>query len=330
LNSLQVDTGTAPQIIPGTAEKYATANVPTAAAGDTAEAVRKALSGRSYESVADIVVLSDGALLGLVRIESLLAADAQAVLGEIMDSDPPMVAPGLDQEAAAWKAVHQGEGSLAVVDARGRFVGLIPPHRLLGVLLQEHDEDLARIGGFLRGTGRAREALVEPVSRRFIHRLPWLLLGLLGALVAAVVVGSFEETLEAQVMIAFFLPGIVYLADAVGTQTEAVVIRGLSAGVSLRQVFLREVITGLLVGAAMALAFIPVGLAGWGSENVIVAVTISLFLACSVATVIAVSLPWAFHGLGIDPAYGSGPLATVVQDMLSIVIYLLISQAIVA
>ena len=79
----------------------------------------------------------------------------------------------------------------------------------------------------------ARTASEEPVVKRFWHRVPWLLVGLLGALLAADIVGAYEQQLQANVMLAFFIPGIVYLADAVGTQTEALVIRGLSVGVSI-------------------------------------------------------------------------------------------------
>jgi len=77
---------------------------------------------------------------------------------------------------------------------------------------------------------------MEPVERRFQHRLPWLLVGLAGALLAADFVGRFEGHLQETVMLAFFIPGIVYLADAVGTQTETIVVRGLSVGVTMQRV----------------------------------------------------------------------------------------------
>jgi magnesium transporter len=189
---------------------------------------------------------------------------------------------------------------------------------------------MARIGGFLRGATQAREVSEASVIRRFWHRLPWLVLGLAGALAAAMIVGGFESQIQENVTIAFFLPGIVYLADAVGTQTEALIIRGLSVGVGIRRVIGREVFTGLLVGMVLGLVFFPIGLVGWQSEDVALAVSASLFLACSTATIVALSLPFVFHRIGADPAYGSGPLATVVQDILSIVIYLVISSALVA
>jgi magnesium transporter len=247
-----------------------------------------------------------------------------------MDAGPPMVTPGVDQEVAAWQMVQHGESSLAVVHSDGTFVGLVPPSRLLGVLLWEHDEDMARLGGFIRDTKAARTASEEPVIRRFWHRLPWLLIGLLGALVAANVVNSFEGELEKNVTIAFFIPGIVYLADAVGTQTEALIIRGLSVGVSIRQVIWRELATGLFVGIALSASFFPLAYLLWDEPDVAFAVSLSLFAACSTATVVAMLLPSAFNSLRMDPAFGSGPLATVIQDILSIAIYLAIATVVVS
>jgi magnesium transporter len=238
-----------------------------------------------------------------------------------MDPHPPVVAPGTDQERAAWQAVQHGEPGLAVVDDDGRFRGLIAPQQLLAVLLDEHDEDMARLGGYLAGTAAARAASEEPVGRRLWHRLPWLALGLLGAMLSAGLVAAFESQLEANLIVAYFIPGVVYLADAVGTQTEALAVRGLSVGVGIRRVAAREALTGLLVGLLLgALMFATVALV-WRDVGVAVAVALATLAASSIATVVAMALPWLLDRFGADPAFGSGPLATVVQDLLSIVIY---------
>ena len=105
---------------------------------------------------------------------------------------------------------------------------------MLRVLLDGHDEDLARLGGFVAGSARARSAAEESIGRRLWHRLPWLLVGLLGAMAATTIVGAFEGQFEENVLLAFFIPAIVYMADAVGTQTETVLIRALSADVTVR------------------------------------------------------------------------------------------------
>ena len=100
----------------------------------------------------------------------------------------------------------------------------------------------------IASTRRARQAAEEAVRRRLLHRLPWLLVGLVGAMPPPLLVGAFEDELEKQVLLAFFVPAIVYMADAVGTQTEAIFIRGLAVGVSVRGVVRRELIDRRRIG----------------------------------------------------------------------------------
>jgi magnesium transporter len=317
------------QFVSETASVHVCRLVPVAAPIARAEDVKNSLQGIHFESATHIGVCEAGKLVGVLRIEELISAAPDAKIGEIMDDDPPVVAPGVDQEKAAWKAVQHGESALAVIDDSRRFIGFIPPDRLLAVLLHEHDEDMARFGGFLRETSMARSASEEPVAKRFWHRVPWLLVGLAGALLAADIVGVFEQELRANVMLAFFIPGIVYLADAVGTQTEALVIRGLSVGVGIGRVVQREILTGLFVGMALALGFFPLGWWRWGDTTMAMAVALAILTTCATASMVALSLPWALDRLGIDPAFGSGPLATVIQDLLSVIIYLAIATALI-
>lgn len=312
-----------------TAAELLSIRVPVAPPAARAGEVRRSLVGRRFDTAAEIAICDDGKLLGLLNLEDLLAAPDDTTVSDLMDADPPVVAPGVDREVAAWKAVRHGESSLAVVNERGHFLGLIPSQRLMAVLFHEHEEDMARLGGFLRGASSARMASEEPVGRRLWHRLPWLLIGLGGALLSADIVGAFEAQLRDRVILAFFIPGVVYLADAVGTQTEALVIRGLSVGVSVGRVVSRELLTGLLIGIALASAFFPIALWRWGEGDVALAVALALFAACSIASVVAMALPWALQRLGLDPAFGSGPLATVIQDLLSIAVYFVIAAALV-
>ena len=191
-----------------TAAEHATARVPIAGPVQRVGEVRALMVGQRYDSASHIAVCEGDKFLGIVTIEDLLSAPADARVESLMDPGAPIVAPGLDQEVAAWRAVRHEESALAVVDQHGHFVGVIPPPRLVAVLLSEHEEDLSRLGGFLRTTSVARTTSEEPVQRRFQHRLPWLLLGLGGALLAADLVGLFETQLQLNVMLAFFIPGI--------------------------------------------------------------------------------------------------------------------------
>jgi magnesium transporter len=284
------------------------------------------MRGKSYDSASEIVVCDDsGRLTGLVNIEDLVAASADTAMSEIMDSAPPAVTPGIDQEVVAWQAIRHRETSLAVVNGNGHFRGMIPPRRILEVLLWEYDEDTARLGGFLESSSEAYSASDEPVSRRLAHRLPWLIVGLLGAVLSADLVGLFEGQLQAQVMLAFFLPGVVYLADAVGTQTETLAVRGLSVGIPIERVFRRELITGLLIGTLLGALFFVVVKWRWRQTDVALAVSFSLFLACAIASLVAMVLPLALRHFRQDPAFAAGPLATVIQDLVTVLIFFLVS-----
>jgi magnesium transporter len=304
-----------------TALAYATQRVPIASPFErAADVLGRLREPRDYETISEVAVVDDERLVGVIRLEDLVVSPSQAPVSHLMDPDPPSIRPGADQEAAAAKAVQHQECSLAVIDERGRFLGLIPPHRMLSVLLEEHREDLARISGYLHQSARARGASEEQLLRRFWHRFPWLLAGLAAAMAAAAMVAAFEQGLAAHLELTFFVPGVVYIADAIGTQTETLVVRGLSVGVSVAAVMRRELITGIALGAVLGAIAYPV-VAIWLDPQIALTVSASLLAASTVATGVAMALPWLFSILDIDPAFGSGPLATVIQDLLSLAIY---------
>jgi magnesium transporter len=123
----------------------------------------------------------------------------------------------------------------------------------------------------------------------------------------------------------------VYLADAIGTQTEAITVRGLSLShAKIGPLLAGEVRTGLLMG--LLLGPIAAG-AAWliaGDARLALAVGLSLLVASALAASIGLALPWLLDRLGRDPAYGSGPLATIIQDLLSIAVYFLVVGALLA
>jgi magnesium transporter len=216
-----------------------------------------------------------------------------------------------------------------VVDRKGRLLGVVPSDALLHILRREHVEDLHRLSGLGRETHRAREAIEAPPLRRARHRLPWLLVGLAGSMLATLVVAGFEGALASNVAVAFFIPGLVYLADAIGTQSEAVAVRGLSLShASLGQLIGGELRTGLLMGITLAAIALPVAWLAFGNARLAAAVALALVCAGAVATSIGLYLPWLLGQLGSDPAYGSGPLATIAQDLLTLLIYFGTVQAI--
>jgi magnesium transporter len=272
----------------------------------------------------DVVIILDAGqrVVGMLSIGDAASQPSDTRLGQVMRNNVEVANPHTDQEHVASIAIQNVLGTVPVVDDDGRFLGIVPPQTLLSVLRREHVEDLHRLTGVLRETDVVRDAIEGPPARRARHRLPWLFVGLAGSAVAALVMSRFEAVIEARVAIAFFLPGIVYLADAIGTQTEAIVVRSLSFGNARIGRFLAgEMWTGTLIGFALA---VTAGLVLWivmQDMRLALAVATALLAAGGIATAIGLLLPCLFHRFGLDPAYGSGPLATVIQDVLSLLVY---------
>ncbi|MFM7872371.1 MAG: magnesium transporter, partial [Actinomycetota bacterium] len=113
------------------------------------------------------------------------------------------------------------------------------------------------------------------------------------------------------------------------TQTEVIAVRGLSVGVHLRRILRKELLAGLFIGILIGALFLPFTLLVFGELRVAIAVSLALTVSATVASVVALVLPWILNRFGRDPAFGSGPLATVIQDLLSIAIYLGLANMIV-
>jgi len=295
---------------------------------ETAFAVLARLRAQKPASVELVLVEGrDGRLEGAVPIARLIAA-GDVPLAQLVQRDFPRVTPDIDQEHAASLALHHLVDALPVVDKDGRALGVMPSQALMQVLRREHVEDLHVLSGIHREESRARHAIEDPPMRRLRHRLPWLLAGLGGAALATAAMAGFESTLGAHIAVAFFVPGIVYLADAIGTQSEAVAVRGLSLTRSgIGHLLGGELRTGMAIGATLGLiAFLPVWVA-FGDLRLAAAVAIAIFAAGAMAAALGLLLPWWLARLGRDPALGSGPLATVIQDILSLLVYLGVVRA---
>jgi magnesium transporter len=241
----------------------------------------------------------------------------------------PSAAADADQELIASIALHHGVSALAVTEASGAFLGVVPAAALIRILRHEHVEDLHRLAGIARETELARHAIEAPPIRRVRDRLPWLAAGLIGSFVATALMAGFENMLKEQIAVVFFVPGLVYLADAVGTQSEAIAVRGLSLShAGIGTLLGGELRTGGIIGLLLGLAaFIAIWLT-FGDARLSLAVSASLLFAVVAAAGLGLLFPWLLQSLGRDPAYGRGPIATVVQDILTLVIYFVVARVV--
>lgn len=289
-------------------------------------AVRARLTADRYVLLDPVFVLGEGrALLGAVPLATLLAADDGATIGGLPCEQPARISASATREEAASFAIRANAACLAVLDKAGAFLGVLTANSVMAILREEHIEDLHHMVGILGRSEQAKAALTAAPHRRVLFRLPWLLVGLAGSVAATGLMAAAEAELSANIALTFFIPAIVYLADAIGTQSEAVAVRGLSlTDGSAWRLLAGELGTGALMGLALAALALAGVWAAFGDLRLALAVSGALATAGTIATGIGFLLPWAFQRAGLDPAYGSGPVATVVQDMLSLSAYLLL------
>jgi magnesium transporter len=202
-----------------TAADHLLVRVPVVSNGAWARDARAAALSR--QDGAHVYVIGEhGELAGTLSVTKLFAMKEEEPIASHLQRPLVTVRSDEDQERLALAAIRHGLTCVPVADASGRFLGIVPASALLRVLHHEHVEDIDRLAGILRQTEHAAHALEEPPSRRVRERLPWLLVGFAGSALATLIVATFQVALEQRIAVAFFIPGIVYLADAIGTQTE--------------------------------------------------------------------------------------------------------------
>lgn len=171
----------------------------------------------------------------------------------------------------------------------------------------------------------------EPVRLMVRHRLPWLALGLAGGIIATILASNFEGLLASNIQIAFFIPVIVYMADALGHQSENVFVRNLGRRVKVKfgTYLLKEFFLGILLGGFFGALIGAFAFLWFGELNTAFTVGLAMFITMSIAPLVALIIPEILFKEHTDPAVGSGPFATVIQDLLSLLIYFFIATIIV-
>ena len=267
-----------------------------------------------------------GRLEGTASLKSLLLSAPDALIGNVMRLEVVSVPTHEDQEAVARIMERYDLLVLPVVDGQGHLVGQITIDDVVDVIREEAEEDIQRMGG-LSGDEEPTDSVWQMVK----SRLPWLLGGLGGAGLAALVVGSFDEALQQAVILAGFIPIIMATAGNVGIQSSAVAVQGLASGDILGGDIRRRLgkemtvamINGIAAAAVIALVILALSSVASIHEPARLALTAGLALVTVIlmAAVIGATVPLILHRLGIDPALATGPFITTSNDILGVLIF---------
>lgn len=170
----------------------------------------------------------------------------------------------------------------------------------------------------------------EKVSALIEERLPWLLLGLTGGIIVIIIVSKFESILSNNISLAFFLPVITYMSDAIGTQTENIYVRNLA---KFKDNFLKYLIKEVFIGLSFGVLFgLLLGLFAklWIQSNqVAFTIGVAMFINGTIAPVVALIVPEIIYKEHKDPALGAGPFTTIVQNIISLSVYFAVATLVI-
>jgi len=260
-------------------------------------------------------------LVGVVSLKDLVLEPPDKKIRDFMNSEVISVTIDTDQEEVARLVKKYNLVSIPVVDKDQRLVGRITHDDIIDVIEEEANEDIGLMAGVIH-----QEIAEESPWKISRARLPWLIVGLFGGILAAWVINQFEASLQKILALSFFFPVIMAMGGSTGTQAATVAVRGLATGdismfnigkrlwVEMKVAFFNGVLLGILLG--MIVGF-------WLSDYRLgMIVALSLIIIVLNAGFIGAAVPLAFKKLKIDPALATGPFVTTTNDILSLLIYL--------
>lgn len=286
------------------------------------EAVDKFKSFAQFaETINYLYVLDeDKKLVGVVSYRDLLLADLNDKIVDIMFTRIISVPVDMDQEEVAKTIERYDFIAVPVVEHDGKLVGIITVDDVIDVFIQEANEDIQK----LSASGKDIDFNTGAITAAF-RRLPWLILLLFIGLISGNIISSFETTLEQVVALAFFMPMIAGMTGNTGTQSLAVVVRGLTTNEidkkAIYRLILRELGVGLIIGIINGTLIAIIAYVWQGNIWLGLVVGASLLATLVIGTLAGTIIPIILYQLKVDPAIASGPLITTLNDIFSLTVY---------
>ncbi|QOC23865.1 magnesium transporter [Wenzhouxiangella sp. AB-CW3] len=269
-----------------------------------------------------------GHLVDAIRLKELILARQDAKVEKLMDGEFYSVQASADREEAVQVIQHYDINTLAVTDRNGVMLGIVTVDDIMDVAEAEITEDFHKIGGAGALNISLKDASPSLLYRK---RVGWLLILVFMNLFGGEAIAHFEETIEAVIVLVFFLPLIVDSGGNAGSQSATLMVRALATGdVHLRDWFrlwAKEFGVAVALGVSMGLAVSLIGFYRGGYE---IALVTSLAMVCVVTfgSMVGMLLPFLLTRFKLDPATASAPLITSIADIGGIIIYFSIATVV--
>ncbi|MDU7214130.1 MULTISPECIES: magnesium transporter [Clostridium] len=267
------------------------------------------------------VINKENVLKGVVSLRDIVCNDFDTKISEITNTNVISVPYYMDQEEVASKFEKYGFMTMPVVDENNKILGIVTVDDIVEVMQEETTEDIHRLGGV------DEEEKVDGSFRDSVKsRLPWLIVNLITAILAASVVGAFEGTISQVVTLATFMPIVAGMGGNAGTQSLTIVVRGIALGELDKdngmRIFIKELLVGLVTGIVIGAIIAVLGFI-WERNFVFgIVIGVAMILNMMVATMSGFIVPVILKKLKVDPALASAVFVTTVTDVLGFFFFL--------
>jgi magnesium transporter len=260
-----------------------------------------------------------------VPIKRLLFAKDKQLMKDLMTQNFSYVCPDTYEDKVADLVIKKNIKAIPVIK-NGEFLGVVLNDKIMTILKNDFSRNLTSLSGVNEDALDYRSADNMPFFNSIKNRLPWLLIGLFGITLSAGFINIFEELLSEHLIIAFFIPAIVYMSGAIGSQHQTLLIRdlALSKEIDYKKYFLKVIATGGILGIIIGFLVFIIIQTFWGDFFSSLAISLAMGITLIVSSASSFIITYIISKTKNDPAEGSGPFATIISDVTSIMIYFLI------
>lgn len=266
------------------------------------------------------VVDDDNVLLGTLSLKKLLTTSSNTKLEEVYNKNVVFVKADQKDREIAIIIQKYDMMETPVVDELNRLLGIITVDDVIDVMREEADEDYQLAAGITRNVDAD-----DSIWTLTKARLPWLLIGMLGGLCAASIIGGFNTALEKYKILVLFVPLIMSTAGNVGIQSSAIMVQGLANGTikgEIWKMIWKEFLLGLLNGLGLAIIVLFFSHIWFGTSYLVsITICLALLTVIVISAVIGTFVPLFLNKRGIDPAVSTGPFISTSNDIFSVLIY---------
>jgi magnesium transporter len=287
-----------------------------------ADAIARLTAPDTPEEFQEIYLVdADGKPSGYVALSRLLRADPSTKLADIASTEMRIIPADTDQKTFTYLFEHYHLNAAPITDDQGRLVGVLSAGSVVEVLQDMHKAEVLALGGVAE-----EDSFSSPIAKTTYLRFSWLFVNLLTAIMASIVIGFFEKSLEKVVALAILMPIVASMGGNAGTQTLTVVVRALATK-ELNQANLWRVVNReLLMGAANGVGFalIAAGITYvWFKDPALAGVIASAMIINLLAAALAgILVPVGLSRAGVDPAVSSPVFVTTVTDVIGFLSFL--------